>query len=116
MIPNDDKEQITLENKNCEEAGFVTVPKLNVMGLPPGKAPDVKLTVRTCPVNIAVPAAPDAGDVKVSEVFEEHASPLPLRVTTSLPVDAAEKEGENMMTMVTLLAIAAMLLRPITVL
>ena len=116
MIPNDDKEQITLENKNCEEAGFVTVPKLNVMGLPPGKAPDVKLTVRTCPVNIAVPAAPDAGDVKVSTVFEEHASPLPLRVTTSFPVDAAEKEGENMMTMVTLLAIAAMLLRPITVL
>jgi hypothetical protein len=55
MIPNDDTEQITLENKNCDEAGFVTVPKLKLMGLPPGNAPDVKLTVRTCPVNIAVP-------------------------------------------------------------
>ena len=101
MIPNDDKEQITLENKNCEEAGFVTVPKLNVMGLPPGKAPDVKLTVRTCPVNIAVPAAPDAGDVKVSAVFEEHASPLPVKLMTSFPVDGTAVAGVRVIDIVT---------------
>ena len=101
MIPNDDTEQITLENKNCDEAGFVTVPKLNVMGLPPGKAPDAKLTVRTCPVNIAVPAAPDAGDVKVSAVFEKHESPLPVKLMTSFPVDGTAMAGVRVIDIVT---------------
>ena len=31
----------------CAALGFATVPKLNAMGAPPGKVPDVKLTVST---------------------------------------------------------------------
>ena len=85
----------------CAAVGFDTVPKLNVMGLPPGKAPDAKLTVRTCPVNIAVPAAPDAGDVKVSAVFEKHESPLPVKLMTSFPVDGTAVAGVRVIDIVT---------------
>jgi hypothetical protein len=70
--------------------GFVTVPKKNEILLPAEKRPDVKLTVSTCPVIIAVPAA-DEGEVKVSVVFGAHESPLPEIVNVNFP-----SEGINM--------------------
>ena len=86
----------------CAALGFATVPKLNAMGAPPGKVPDVKLTVSTwLPLMEAVPAAPDAGDEKVRGVLAVHASPLPDKLITSFPVDGTAVAGVRVIDIVT---------------
>ncbi len=88
---------------------------VNVRTSPPGKVPAVNVTVSTggVPAMAAVPAPPGAPAVKVRMPGEATASPAPLRVMTTLPVEGMADAGVRDTVMITPVAPLTALLRVI---
>jgi hypothetical protein len=96
----------------CAALGFVTRNE-NAMTEPALKAPAVSVTVSTCdPLMLAVPVAPDDGDVNLTTPLFT-LIPAPDRVTITLPVDGIDVFGVIDTLIVTNLALLIVLLRAI---